>query len=167
MGYSACSIAIDNNPFQGADGMGTRAAQKQASTKRLPLILIGVGLLLYLLAAVIHPNDAGVFATMLAVVIIGVVQTVLLVAAAFIVALLIKEGFDEVPTAILRFAAASLFSGGLSAVIPYGGIVALFVFLGLIVWLFDIEMFQAVILTVVYMFISFGVVALLASSVTH
>lgn len=147
--------------------MGIRAEHKQTSAKRLPLILIGVGLLLYLLAAVIHPNDAGVFATMLAVVIIGVVQTVLLVAAAFIVALLIKEGFDEVPTAILRFAAASLFSGGLSAVIPYGGIVALFVFLGLIVWLFDIEMFQAVILTVVYMFISFGVVALLASSLTH
>ena len=67
----------------------------------------------------------------------------------------------------MRFAAASLLSGGLSAVIPYGGIVALFVFLGLIVWLFDIEMFQAVILTVVYMFISFGVVALLASSLTH
>ena len=53
--------------------MGIRAEHKQTSAKRLPLILIGVGLLLYLLAAVIHPSDAGVFATMLAVVIIGVV----------------------------------------------------------------------------------------------
>lgn len=147
--------------------MGTRALQKQASAKRLPLILIAVGFLLYFIAAIVHRSEAGLFGTMLGVVIIGIVQTVLLVAAAFIVALLIKEGFDDVPTAILRFAAAALLSGGLSAVIPYGGIIALFVFLGLIVWLFDIEMFQAVILTVVYMFISFGVVALLASSLTH
>ena len=48
-------------------------------------------------------------------------------------------------------------SGGVAALIPYGGIVALFVFLGIIMWLFELEVPHAVVLTIVYFVISFVV----------
>ncbi len=91
------------------------------------------------------------------VIIVGLVQTILLVIAAIIVATALKVSFGEVPSAILKFAAAALASGAIATLIPVGGIVALFIFLGLIMWLFELEITYAIAVTFVYFLASFGV----------
>src|SRR5687768_744249 len=128
-----------------------------AKERQVPLILVAVGAALYVLAAFVRTGPAGVGPTLLAVLIGGIVQTAILICAALLVATLLGVSFGTVPSAALKFAGAALASGGVAAVIPYGGIVALFVFLGLIIWLFELELMYAVVLTVVYFGVAFAV----------
>lgn len=135
-----------------------------AKERQIPLILIILGVGLYVLAAFIRTGPAGVGPTLLAVLIGGLVQTAILIGAALLVATLLGVSFGSVPSAALKFAGAALASGGVAAVIPFGGIVALFVFLGLIMWLFELELTYAVVLTVVYLVVSFAVAFVLRAA---
>ena len=130
---------------------------EHAKERQIPLALIGLGLALYVVAAFVRAGAAGVGPTLLAVMIGGVVQTVILVATAFLLATVLSISFGNVGSAILKFAAAALVSGAVAALIPFGGIVALFVFLGLIMWLFELEVPYAVALTILYLVVSFVV----------
>ena len=123
---------------------------EHATERQIPLILIGTGLALYAIAAVVNAGTRGVVPVLLIVIIAGVFQTILLIIAAFIVAAVLRVSFGEFRSAILKFAGAALASGGLGAIIPYGGIVSSVVFLGLVMWLFELEVPYAVALTVVY-----------------
>lgn len=125
---------------------------------QIPLILTAAGLALYVVAAFVRTGAGGVGATLTAVLIGAAIQTVLLVVIALIVGTLMSVSFGSIGSAALKFAAASIASGGIAALLPGGGIVALFVFLGLVMWLFEIELTYAVVLTVVYLFVSFGIV---------
>jgi hypothetical protein len=128
-----------------------------AKERQIPLVLIGLGLALYVVAAFVRTGPQGVGPTLLAVLLGGVAQTAILVAAAFLLATVIGISFGEVGPAVLKFAAAALVGGAVSALIPYGGIVAIFVFLGLIMWLFELEVPYAVALTILYLVVSFAV----------
>lgn len=122
--------------------------------RQIPSALIAVGLAMYAIAAIAFAGPRGVPPTLLAVSIGAAVQTALLIAAALIVGSLLSVGFGTMRSAALKFAAVSLVSGGISALVPGGWIIALFVFLGLVVWLFEIEMTYAVVLTVVYFLVT-------------
>jgi hypothetical protein len=125
--------------------------------RKIPLILIAAGVLIYVAAAFARAGSAGVGATLVGVLIGGAIQTALLIAAALVVGTLLKVSFGDLPSAALKFAGAALVSGGIATLIPYGGILALFVFLGLVMWLFEVELTYAVVLTVVYFAVSLAV----------
>jgi hypothetical protein len=137
-----------------------------AKERQIPLVLILVGLALYVLAAFVRMGPSGAGATLVGVLIIGTVQTAILIGAAFLVAAVCSVSFGDVRSAILKFAAATLLSGGIGAVIPFGGIVALFVFLGLVMWLFEIELVYVIVLTVAYFVVSFGVAIALRAALS-
>lgn len=122
--------------------------------RQIPYVLIAVGLAMYAIAAIAFAGPRGVAPTLLAVSIGAVVQTALLIAAALIVGSVLSVGFGTMQSAALKFAAVSLVSGGVGVLVPAGWIIALFVFLGLVVWLFEIEMTYAVVLTVVYFLVT-------------
>jgi hypothetical protein len=128
-----------------------------AKERQIPIILVALGFTLYVLAAFVHTGSQGVGPTLVVVLVGGAVQTAILIGAALLVGTLLSVSFGSVSSAALKFAGAALASGGLAAVIPFGGIVALFVFLGLIMWLFELELTYAVVLTVVYFVISYAV----------
>jgi len=133
--------------------------------RQIPAALIVAGIALYVLAAFVRAGPAGVGPALVGVLIGGAVQTVLLVVVALAVAASAGVSFGTPGSAALKFAAAALVSGGVAALIPYGGLVALFVFLGLVMWLFELELTYAVLLTVVYLAVSVGVaLALRAAS---
>ena len=135
-----------------------------AKEKSIPLALITLGVALYCVAAFVHVGPAGAGATLMLVTIGAAVQTVLLIVAALIVGSLMGVSFGTVPSAVLKFAAATLFAGGLGALVSTGGgLIGLFVFLGLVAWLFEIELVYAIVLTVVYVLVSFVVALGLAA----
>jgi hypothetical protein len=123
---------------------------KHATERQAPLILIVIGLACYAVAAFMHAGTRGVGPVLLVVIAGAVAQTILLILAAFLVATFLNVSFGDFRSAILKFAGAALAAGGLGAIIPVGGIVAAVVFLGLIIWLFELEVPYAAALAVVY-----------------
>lgn len=132
--------------------------------RQIPLALIGIGLALYVLAAFVHAGAAGVGSLLISALIVGAVQTILLILAAFLVASVMSISFGDARSAVRKFAGATVFGGGLGTLLPMGSIVALFIFLGLVMWLFELELTYAIALTVAYFVVSFGVVILLRSA---
>jgi hypothetical protein len=118
------------------------------------MILIGVGVALYVTAAMVHAGTAGVAPLLIAVMVAGTIQTILLIGAAFLVSTMLSVSFGDFRAGVLKFSAAVLVSGGVGAIIPLGGFLATIVFLGLILWLFELEVPYAVALTVVYFLLS-------------
>ena len=92
-----------------------------AKERQIPLILIGVGLGLFAISAFVHTGAHGVVPTLTGVIIACFIQTILLIGAAFVLAMLLKESLGEVQPAGLKFAAAVIASSGLEAVIPLLG----------------------------------------------
>ena len=135
-----------------------------AKERQIPATLIVVGIGLYVLAAFVHTGPSGVGPTLLAVLIVGSIQTAILICAAFLVAMFLNVSFGDARAAILKFSGATLVSGGIAALIPYGGIVALFIFLGLIMWLFELDLAYAIALTVVYFVVAFAVALVLRAA---
>lgn len=125
-----------------------------ATERQIPFVLIGVGIVLYVVAAIVHAGTAGVAPVLTAVLIGGSVQTILLIAAAFVVSSLLSVSFGDFRAAVLKFSAAVLASGGLGAILPVWGFLATVVFFALILWLFELEVPYAIALTVVYFAIS-------------
>jgi hypothetical protein len=129
----------------------------KTANRPLPLALIGVGVALYVIAALVRTGSSGVMPTLFILWIAGMINCVIMLVVAFVVAALFSVSFGDIPSAILNFAAASLVAGGIAALIPMGWIIALFVFLGIIMWLFELEMTYAVAFTVIYLFVSWAI----------
>lgn len=137
---------------------------EHATERRIPLILIVVGLALYAVAGFVRAGSAAVAPVLMVVILGGIVQTILLIAAAFIVAMMLNVSFGDFRSAVLKFAGATLASGGLGAIIPFGGIVAAVIFLGLILWLFELEVPYAIVLAVVDFVLSFALAVVIRSA---
>lgn len=140
---------------------------EHSTERQIPLILIGVGLLLYAIAAFVHAGTAGVAPVLFAVVVGGIIQTILLIGAAFLVSAVLSVSFGDFRSAILKFAGAALASGGLGAIVPAGGIVASVVFLGLILWLFELEVPYAIALAFAYFLLTIVVAMGLRSALAQ
>jgi hypothetical protein len=67
-----------------------------------------------------------------------------------VTASILHTGFGELRSAFLKLAAIIVFSGSLSAIIPYGGLLVLFVYLGLLMWLFGLEIREAIVFAIIF-----------------
>ncbi|QDT31147.1 hypothetical protein [Thalassoglobus polymorphus] len=82
------------------------------------------------------------------------------VAAAFITAAIMKVSFGVIGSAVLRLAATIVFSTAIAETIPFGGLLSLITYFGLLMWFFELELFEviifAVILSIMRLVVSFA-----------
>ena len=117
--------------------------------KQIPMALNAVGTGIIVLSAIIKQGSSSISHALTVAMLGGAIQTVLLIAAAFLVAMMLKVSFGELNSAILKFCGITMFCWGLRLILPMGGFLNLFVFLGLVMWLFELEMPYVIALTVV------------------
>jgi hypothetical protein len=117
--------------------------------KQIPLALMGVGVLVLVAQGLFFAGAAGAGATLAALAVVTAIGTAIMVFAAIVTARLIGASFGELGSAVLKFAAIYVFAAALGSLIPFGGIVVFFVSLGLLMWLFELEMMHAVVFAVV------------------
>jgi hypothetical protein len=120
-----------------------------------PLALLVAGLLLYGGAAFYSAGARSAVVVMGIMFLIAAVQTVLGIAAAYITASLLSTGFGELRSAFVKFAGILVFTGAITWIIPYGGLLSLFVYFGLLVWLFGLETYEAAIFAIIFAIIRF------------
>lgn len=126
-------------PVRSASSAGSLPATELV----IPLILVVVGLRVFGIWGYSSFGARGAMVAMGLVFVIAAVLTVLGVASAFITAAIMSTSFGELRTAFLKFAGIILLTSGLAALIPYGGLIVLAIYLGLLVWLFGVEMKEA------------------------
>lgn len=139
------------------------AAAVDAKDVWFPVGLIVAGLVMYG-AGMVWKTDARVagFATGI-VAVAAALETVVGIVAAYVTWSISGIGFGELKTAALKLAGILLFTGALAFLISFGWIVAFPVYLGLLVWLFELDIREAilfaVVLWVVRLVVGFGVSA--------
>lgn len=132
--------------------------------RKAPLILIGVGLMLYIISGVVHGGASGAISFLIAAIIMGVIQTIALIVVALIAGAVLNIGFGDMPTAILKFAAICAVCGGVSVIMPMGWVMAFVVFMALTMWLFELEVPYAAGLAAVFTLANLGVAAVFVAS---
>ncbi len=125
----------------------------QATERKIPSLLIAGGLVLYVVAALIRAGTGSVMPVLVAAIVALVVQTILLIASAFVIAAILRISFGDSNSAMLKFAAAVIASGSIEALIPTRGILATAVFFVLVLWLFELDVAYVVALMVGYFLI--------------
>jgi hypothetical protein len=75
-----------------------------------------------------------------------------------------STSFGELRSAGVKLAGIIVLTSALSAVIPFGGFLSIFVYLALLMWLFELEMFEAIVFAIVLTVVRF-VVALLVLAI--
>ena len=127
--------------------MASSEATKEVT---VPVALLAVGLVLFAVAGLLLGGavGAGVYLLMVAVqLVVGVPLGIL---ACFITARILQGSFGYLNTAILKLAAIFVFCGAVAAVVPYvGWLISLPVYWGLLAWLFELEVAEVVVLTIV------------------
>jgi hypothetical protein len=115
----------------------------------VPLALLVIGLLLF---GVVEFRSAGarsVLPIMGVIFVVALIEAALGIVAAYVTASLLGTGFGELRSAFVKLAGIIIFCGALGALIPFGGIVVFFVYFGLLIWLFQLEVYEAVVFSVV------------------
>lgn len=134
----------------------------------IPLILLAVGLGIYGIEAARLATARKPFGFFLGLIgFILAMQIVLALVSAFITAKVLSISFGELRTALLKLAGIIVLTGMLSLVIPYGGFFVLFVYLGLMIWLFGMEIYEAIAFAVIFAVIRFAVMFALAYGFTQ
>ena len=136
--------------------------QRDPKDFQIPIVLIILGFLIW---AYVGFRLAGVAGPVIAMAVIGVgavVGTGLMIAAAFLTAGLIGVSFGELGPAALKLAAIYLFPSAVGSLIPFGGLLAIFLWLALLMWLFELEMLQAIVFAIVLFLIRWAVAWVLA-----
>ena len=129
----------------------------------VPWVLIGVGVAGYVLAAALA--DAPLAQLLVGLGLLALVQVLLMVGAAYLTAMLTGTSFGDLSTAFVKLAGVVLCAGAVGALIPFGGLLSFFVFLGLMLWLFELEVWQAVVFAIVLWAVQFAVAMVLAAAV--
>ena len=131
----------------------------------VPIALLVVGLLLYWAGDLWRVNPPAAGRTMGIVAVAAVLETVLGILAAYVTSSISGISFGELGTAALKLAGILVFTGALAFLIPFGGFIAFFVYLGLLVWLFELDMREAmlfaVVLWIMRLLVGFGLSAAL------
>lgn len=115
-----------------------------------PLIILIVGLLMYGVAAMTMASARAAGVVMGLVFIEAVAEALIGIGVAYGLAALIGTSFGELRTAALKLAAILVFSGAVAWLVPMGWVLALFVYFGLILWLFGLEVYEAAIFAIVF-----------------
>jgi hypothetical protein len=121
----------------------------------IPTVLIVIAFILIAIAGYRMGGADGPLQAIMILSIASLITTTLMIFAAFITASLIGVSFGELRTASLKLSAIYLFSTALALFIPYGGILIFFLWLGLLMWLFELEVYQAVVFSIVLWVVNF------------
>lgn len=116
---------------------------------QIPLTLIVVAFLLFGLAGYRAAGPTGPATAMAAVGVAAVVGTLLMLGAAFVTAQMLSISFGELGPAVLKLAAIYLFPAAAGTLLPFGGLFALVIWFALLLWLFDLEVYQAVVFAII------------------
>jgi hypothetical protein len=125
------------------------AASRDPKEVVIPVVLLVAGLLLFWAGVLWRTNPRVASLTMGFVAVAAALETVLGILAAYVTSSISGISFGELKTAALKLAGILLFTGALAFLIPLGWIIALFVYLGLLVWLFELDMREALLFAVV------------------
>jgi hypothetical protein len=154
-----CQASNGLSVEEGEQSMGNTAATE----KQIPLALIFIGAGLWALAGFMGHGVHGATNTLGVVSIIATVDLIVMVAGAFLTALVMKISFGDLQSAILKLSAIALFPGAVGYLIPtVGGLVSLALYFSLLIWLFELELYQAVIFTIVLFVLRIGIAFALA-----
>jgi hypothetical protein len=115
----------------------------------VPIVLLVAGLLLFWAGALWRANPKVASLAMGFIAVAAVLETVLGIVAAYATSSISGISFGELRTAALKLAGILVFTGSLAFLIPFGGLIAFFVYLGLLVWLFELDMREAMLFAVV------------------
>jgi hypothetical protein len=129
---------------------------------------IGLGLLVigFVILAVFGITQAGAIAAVLLLgiyLVYAVVSVVLGVAAAFATAYLMGASFGLVTSAILKLAGIIVFTSAIAVAVPYGGLLGLVAYILLLMWMFELEIMELVVFTIVLWIMRFVVGLLLVA----
>jgi hypothetical protein len=116
---------------------------------QIPLVLIVLGLIIYGIGGFNRTGTNGAAAQVSGVLMAAGIGTAVMIFAAFVTASLVGVSFGELGPAALKLAAIYIFPASIASLIPFGILLAFFIWLGLLMWLFELEVFQAVIFTIV------------------
>lgn len=130
----------------------------------VPLTLLILGMLLLGITPLLTSGvkSAGIVIT--AGVVLAAVQTILGIAAAYITAAVMGTGFGELRSAILKFAGIIVLCSALGSLIPFGGLLVFVLYFGLLVWLFGLETYEALVFAIIFGIVRFIVVLLLLAA---
>jgi hypothetical protein len=126
-----------------------------------PAIMFFVGMGIIAWDAFADIGGRGAMFVLGIVMVIIAVNVVLGIVAAYVVVSLTGASFGEMRTAVVKLAGIITLSSALSMVIPFGGLLVLFIYLGLLIWMFEIEFGEAIIFAIVLAVVRFGVYVLL------
>ena len=139
--------------------------QRDPKDFQIPIALIIVGFLIWAFVGYRMMGTAGP-AIALAVVGVGaVIGTALMIAAAFLTAKLLGMSFGELGPAVLKLAAIYLFPAAVGSLFPFGVLIAMILWFALLLWLFEIEVFQAVVFVIVLFVVRWVVGWVLANAI--
>jgi hypothetical protein len=128
-----------------------RRALEPAGSSELavPIILLVLGLIIFSIVAV---KLAGAWspAVMGIILLAAAIETALGIGAAYLTAMVMGTSFGELRTAVVKLAAIIIFCGALGMIIPFGWILVFFVYFGLLMWLFGLEVFEAGVFSVIF-----------------
>ena len=147
------TINANGNAVRALDYKTARAVEgAEAKEYFIPAGLIAISFISFLVVSLIAGGTEEAAINGIVVMVVGVIDTVLLVAAAFATAAIFGIAFGEFKLAVLQLAAASLFSSAVDMVpFPFLGTIAFFV---IVMWLMDLEFFEVMVFTVVHFIIS-------------
>jgi hypothetical protein len=137
-----------------------------AKEKQIPLVLTFIGLVIWVIVGM-SKFGVGPGTMILIVAIDASVRTVLLVGAAFVTAQMLGVSFGDLGAAWLKFAAVVVLPGAIGAAIPFGGIVGMVIAFGLLLWLFDLEVYQAAVFAIIYFVVSIVAALILAGVIAN
>jgi hypothetical protein len=138
--------------------------QRDPRDFQIPIVLILVGFLIWAFVGYRMMGTAGP-AIVLAVIGVGaVIGTAIMIAAAFLTAKLLGMSFGELGPAILKLAAIYLFPAAVGSLFPFGVLLALVLWFALLLWMFEIEVFQAIVFVIVLFVVRLAVGWVLAQA---
>ncbi len=149
--------------YRGSPPDQSSSGDVQLSEFLIPLILVVVGLLIDGIKPFFTDGTKSAALAMGLVFLIAAAQTVLGIGAAYITASMLGTSFGELRTAFLKLAAVIIFSGAIGSIIPFGGLIVLFVYFGLLIWLFGLEVYEAVVFAFIFAIVQYAVVLAVAA----
>jgi len=126
------------------------------------LVLMGIGLVGVFAFALMHLGTRDTATVMLMLGLSVLVQVALGIGSAFLVAMMIGSSFGELRTAGVKLAGILLFCMALSLWLPMGALVVFFVYLGLLMWMFGLQVYEAVIFAIIFFVVRLAVIFLIA-----
>ena len=121
----------------------------ETTEDKVALVLVILGVIMLGAYGIMDSDGSGGLILLLVYGVYAVVSVVAGVAAAFATAWMLGASFGFVGPAILKLSAIIVFSTAVSVVVPFGGLLGLLVYVGLLVWFFELSPFEVFVFVLV------------------